>query len=95
MWKDETSYSRSDKERVPRVWELNDGLLLLCVHRWHGLDGWFMTLRFDGAQMIEKRELKADDIEAAKVEALDHTRTKLRWAITEMKKSIDFMANVI
>ena len=46
-WKDETSYSRSDAERVPRAWVAEAGGLKVSVHRHihHAPDAWLLTCR--------------------------------------------------
>lgn len=68
-WKDETSYSRADKTRVPAVYTFyitGRFRLRLCVHRWHGIaDTWFFTC----SPFAEKKELKAKTADDAKREA--------------------------
>jgi len=67
-WKDATSYSRADKERTPRVWELQDGRLRILLHRIHDIpDAWFVSCYL---LQISDKALKAKDIEGAKKEAI-------------------------
>ncbi|MEY8416695.1 hypothetical protein AAK964_10370 [Tissierella praeacuta] len=42
-WKDKTSYSRGDKERIPRVLELNIEGLRIVIHRIIHCEGWYLT----------------------------------------------------
>lgn len=42
-WVDKTSYSRGDKERVPRTWEIGAGDARLVVTRRIHEEGWFMV----------------------------------------------------
>ncbi len=93
-WKDRTGGSRSDKERVPREWELSDGPLQLSVHRWRGLDGWCMTLRFDRATLIDRHELDAEVGDAAKVEAVVKAKRNLQDLRSATGLAIDFLASV-
>lgn len=66
-WRDTTSYPQSDTERVPQTWEALPGGVRLSVTRYVGMDGWFIRCStFD----IDLDELLAEDIGAAKYEAL-------------------------
>ena len=52
----------------PSVWELKGAPGRLTVHRYIGLEGWFVTCRdLD----LERHELRARGAEEAKQEALD------------------------
>jgi len=68
-WVDESSYSRGQRGEVePSVWELKGAPGRLTVHRYIGLEGWFVTCRdLD----LERHELRARGAEEAKQEALD------------------------
>jgi hypothetical protein len=46
IWKDGTTYSRDDKERVPSILRCKIGTLEIIVHRIHRLDGWYLTCRY-------------------------------------------------
>ena len=82
-WEDETSYSRGDKERVPRTWTCRlGGHLRVTVtrHIHYPPDDWllFCLPFFDG------RVLKAKDIKQAKCEALLLVKEKLREAMRQL-----------
>ena len=64
-WKDTTSYSQSDVERVPREWTLEVGSLQVIVHRYHGCEGWFGSCYGMG---VERTQLTSVDGEDAKLE---------------------------
>jgi len=67
MWKDQSSFSRGDKDRTPKTWEFTSHGVRLVVTRhidYPGVwiarcDPWFSIL-----------ELKSTDIEKAKKEAI-------------------------
>lgn len=42
-WRDDTGYSRNDKQRTARVWKLGAYANEITVHRLVGCDGWFVT----------------------------------------------------
>lgn len=71
-WKDETSYSRGAKKRVPRVLTL--GLphgVKLIVHRLvHARDYWFYSIKWNGSYTIKDQQLNAVQVEDAKTEAV-------------------------
>lgn len=62
QWKDATSYSYNDKERVPRIWETTIGAIRLSVHRYIGLDGWYLSTNPD---ICSTRTLKGETHEQA------------------------------
>lgn len=68
-WTDETSYSRRDAERVPRIMVVRYGGIRLQVHRLNGCpDKWFWSCNeVDVSQSL----LKSYELEAAKLEAVD------------------------
>lgn len=75
VWKDNTSYARGDKERVPRVWHLEKGGLAISVHRYVGChDQWFVTCE----PFFNVRPLQAKEVEAAKNEALALVRVRVK-----------------
>lgn len=53
-WRDATSYSRNEAERIPRTWEARIGHRRLYVtrHRDHGPDAWCMTWLGDEPRAI-------------------------------------------
>lgn len=74
QWKDATSYSYNDKERVPRIWETTIGAIRLSVHRYIGLDGWYLSTNPD---ICSTRTLKGETHEQAKQEAI---LLMLKWS---------------
>lgn len=69
-WKDITSYSRDESEKVPRSWEMRIGSIRLVVTRIHGIDGvWYMKSDLTGDIV-----LPSPVIETAKVYALEHLK---------------------
>ena len=69
VWKDTTSYSRSDKERVPRTWEadLPGVRLIVTKHRDYG-DEWTTSCY---PLYNEVCGLQTTDVEEAKKKALE------------------------
>lgn len=89
-WSDGTSYSRFDKERVPRIWELSiTKKMTLIVHR-HIYDEstWFMTLHNYHTTVIDMVNLCTDDADKAKADAIGLT-------IEYLYKQKDELENVI
>jgi hypothetical protein len=81
-WKDETTYSRSNKERAPRVWTAKAGGLTVTVHRHihFGPHAWLVTC----APWFDCRELPTTGEESAKAQALDLVRQQLHAALAEL-----------
>ena len=75
-WEEVTTFSRGDKERIPRIWELNADKLTITVHRHiHYLeDQWLLTCR----PFYDCFELQCEDIDDAKFEALNIMLCELR-----------------
>lgn len=82
-WKDTTSYSRGERDTVePRQWELDLGGLRVCVHRYHGLDGWFGTGWFGTchAMGVERQQLDSTTPADAQQELLGYLKSRTeRW----------------
>lgn len=80
-WKDATSYSRDDKERIPRVWKINFGKFTLTVHRhiYYDPKMWLAS-----SDLFEHREM-GEDLEEAKKKAIELLKSKLTTAIKEME----------
>lgn len=76
MWKDVTTYSRDDKDRLPRVWHLDCGDMRVAVHKHihYAPDAWLLTC----SPFFDKRELCAKDADDAKAEALALVREKVK-----------------
>lgn len=87
IWKDATSYSKNDSERIPRVWETMAGASKITVHR-HIFykDTWLITCRNLG---IEHRDLKTDDLKEAKTRAIEIVVDRALEIVLEMEKIID------
>jgi hypothetical protein len=82
-WKDATSYSRDDKEKVPNAFQLENVSFRLSVHRMHRLQGWFLTC-YDVGRLFEGRQLVAEDLEEAKKEAVDLVYEKLKGMLEQL-----------
>jgi hypothetical protein len=68
-WKDTTSYSQSDRKRVPRVWSTNVGMLQVSVHRHIDFDPeqWLLSTV---PALFEKVALASGEFALAKAQAL-------------------------
>jgi len=73
-WKDTTSYSRGDKERIPRILEIKVEGLRIVVHRIIHYPEWYVSC-YD--LNIEDRCLYVDDLYEAKIKAIDIILEKL------------------
>jgi hypothetical protein len=84
QWTDETTFSRGETDRTPRVWVARFGPLRLIVvkgHIYHP-DNWVWVCRgiHDG-----ERELDAKTADEAKAEAVESLRKALRPAFEALK----------
>ncbi len=88
-WKDITSYSRNDTERIPSVFEATDGNLRICVLNSHRdyRPGWVMHCN---ALCIDTMPLHAKTESGAKKEAL---RTVLA-RIHDLRSSAVLLFNI-
>ena len=66
-WRDGTSNSRGDKERVPRLLELDVEGVVVVIHRIMHCEGWYLTVH---KLNIEKIELDTDNLNDAKSKGL-------------------------
>jgi hypothetical protein len=73
-WIDETSYSRGDNERLPRVWAMQIGDLRILVHRYVGCEGWHLTTHPD---FVRNVPLKSESSELAQQQALTIVKDKI------------------
>lgn len=80
-WKDTTSYSRGDLERVPRTWELRTQRIVVVVTRHIDYPGKWL-LRSHPINL--ERTLNADEVEQAKLEALGYVRGYLHRALEDL-----------
>lgn len=65
-WRDISSYSRDDKERIPCSFDINLGGVRLVVTRKLHMQGWYA----DAPPLFSTLKLHSEDIEGAKNEAL-------------------------
>ena len=82
QWKDQTSYSQNEKDRTPRVLTLEADNIRISVHRYIGLDGWFLSTRPD---MFDKSTLVSTNIEDAKIEAIQKVTSRLLEMVESLK----------
>lgn len=68
-WKDVSSYSRYDKERIPSILELKIEGIRIVVHRIIHYDGWFVSC-YD--LNIEDEQLYTEDLEDAKIKGINY-----------------------
>ena len=82
-WKNESSFSQSDKDRTPNCWVAKAGCFKLTVHRHihHSPTAWLLSC--DGVR-LECRELAATDIDAAKQEAIEIVYKRLIDSVEAM-----------
>lgn len=86
QWKDATSYSQSDKERIPQTWKTDiNGYELIVTRIIHHSDVWFFRCRTLG---IESRELRSKDIVYAKHEAILILKIELLDRVEKMKTAL-------
>lgn len=85
-WKDITTFSRGDKERTPRTYEIILGAVVLTVTRWiHGDPGrWYL----DCSLLVGRRELQSIDIEGAKREAMLLLKALLQTSLSEVESQL-------
>ena len=74
-WKDVSSYSRDQTERIPHAWEARIDDMRITVHHYAGAgDTWFVTCY---ELRMERVALTAIAAEAARDEAFRHVRATL------------------
>lgn len=83
-WKDSTSYSQRDKDRIPKSWSATGEGLSITVTRLHGApqDEWYMNC-YDirlGTIPLENKEL-----EAAKQEAIHIVQRRLELMLNDVQ----------
>jgi hypothetical protein len=85
-WKDATSYSQSDKERVPQTWELRLNTLRVIItrHIWFKPDEWVLSCPELG---VDQHMLRSKDLEKAKDEALHFIHAKVKRFINDIKEA--------
>lgn len=82
-WKDTTSHSRSATDRTPRDWTYPATGMRIVIHRRRLYDPktWFVSCV---ELCIEAKKLEAVDVDAAKAEALEFVRKRLRDLLAEV-----------
>lgn len=71
-WRDSSSYSQGDTERVPHAFTLKSGELAVVVHRYHGCPGeWFYSC-FE--LRVSACPLKSKNLGAAQKQAIAQVR---------------------
>jgi len=83
MWKDVSSFSQSNKDRVPWCFEAQFGRFRLVVHRHKDYppDQWLATC-YPG--VFEHRELPSKDITEAKRQAATLLQVELQNALSQI-----------
>ena len=83
-WEDRTSYSRSNKERVPSILETNVRGLRIVVHRIRHEEGWYLSVYklnindvYLGIEDLEKAKIKGLEILANEILKLEKIRDVL------------------
>lgn len=82
-WKDETSYGRGDKERVPRTWALDLGFFKVYVtrHRHYAESAWVLSMD------SRMRELKSPNVDTARLEAQQIVEERLTKALELLRNA--------
>lgn len=83
MWKDETSYSQGDKERIPRTWTARAGGLILTISRHVHLppDAWVGYCR----QLGIEQQLRGTTKREAQKELIFIVEQRLRELLRSLK----------
>lgn len=81
MWKDISTYSRSDTDRTPRTWQCHAGGLNIAVTRHiHYPGDWLLQC----VPWFDNYVLKSKDIDAAKAEALALVRRQVEIVLNDL-----------
>jgi len=85
-WQDVTSYSQSDKERIPRTFQAQLGVIGLTItrHKDYDADDWVFSTY---PNLLYKDVLDSKDLEDAKKEAL----TLLEKEVMKLQASINLI----
>ena len=89
-WKDITTYSKSDKGKIPKVWENRIHGLRIVVHRhiWYEKDDWLLSCNELG---IDNWKLNNKDRNKALKEAIEMITGKLESKIKEYKYILELL----
>ena len=91
-WQDDTGYTylKPKAEQPVRVVSIETNGTRLIVHRLHGCDGWFMSLRDEGRTLVSDHLLtEGDDLDEAKCMALAFGIDLLAERVTQYQDVID------
>ena len=79
-WIDESRYSQTNKERIPKIWKCYFGKISVCVHRHihYTKDQWLLS----SEPFFDKYELPQNNIEDAKKAAIKMVKKKLQEVIS-------------
>lgn len=92
-WKDATSYSYNDKERIPVTFELILGELRIVVTRMYNLtDTWFLHCR---KLHIDSHDLRVNDLEIAKHEALKLVKDALEVQVMFANQHVEMIRKLL
>lgn len=77
FWSDSSSYSRDEKERIPKEWTLETGFLKICIHRHIHFDPktWLLSCHELGISRFILGEI---DTKQAQDKAIDIIKLKLK-----------------
>lgn len=88
QWKDTTSYSQREVDRVPRSWSCDiaktDVTIFRHIH--YPPDIWLIKCNYLGI----KRELSSKEVEAAKSEAVALVKGEIEKKIAELQKKLEY-----
>lgn len=86
-WKDTTSYSQREENRVPRSWSVDLGKVDVTIYRHihYPSDVWLLKCNYLGLN----RELVSQEVEAAKSEAVALVKVEIERKIVELKRQLD------
>jgi hypothetical protein len=81
MWKDETSYSRNETNRIPRTWVNQSDWLKIVVTRHVDFEPDIWTLVANVGNLAQRVILDAREIESAKAEAMFRVRAEFNHGL--------------
>lgn len=93
-WIDETSYSKTDKQRAPRILRCNvTKNIAFTIHKHiHFGDNWLLSSSFVG---LDKCELCTSDLSDAKSKATEIMIQRLSQQKDEVGTAIDVLSKII
>lgn len=88
IWKDATSYSQREKERIPRTYQCKIGTLDIIITRIIHSEGWFLTCR---SLSINSWPLDGDDLEKCKEQAIAILLKELNKVVATAQENIELL----